>query len=125
MGRLHRDRLSSLKGLSPPCHPSFLSEARGVSSCSSSCAGSSSCCNSRAARDLPGGAGGTPEVADPKGEGDSRGDVPPLGFSHPHLPQESSSTRGWPWAGGARGAHRDEEEEEELTWSSSSTGGWW
>lgn len=30
------------------------------------------------------------------------------------------STRGCPWAGGARGAHREEEEEEELTWSSSS-----
>ncbi|RLW02889.1 hypothetical protein DV515_00006724 [Chloebia gouldiae] len=47
MGRLPKDWLGSLKGLSPPCHPSFLSEAREVSSCSSSCAGSSFCCDSR------------------------------------------------------------------------------
>lgn len=105
MGRLPRDWLSSLRGLSPPWHPSFLSEAREVSSCSSSCAGSSCCCHSRtgnSCRNLPGGAGGTAEVSDPKAEGDSQGDVPPLGFSLPHLAQEGGSTRGWLWAGGAR-----------------------
>lgn len=43
MGRLCRDWLCSLEGLSPLFHPSFLlSEARKVSSCSSSCTGSSS-----------------------------------------------------------------------------------
>lgn len=40
-------------------------------------------------------AGGTPEAADPKGEGESCRGVPQLIFSCPHLAQDSNCTLGW------------------------------